>query len=193
MPGRLEWSVGYYSKTRLMEQEIAQHHNDASVNTVQEFKDKIEREAAEKLREAGQDNSAEVEQQKTQNYKDAAIDLITSSTPLEEYPSGILSLQIHQITDLEYEIKSKSRNVDAAEDDDVEEQGDSLPSTYCTILLNHTKIYKTRTKPKNSKPFVGRAFHCLFDTCTDRCPTVQCRHRTFRTGLADYIHLHLSS
>ena len=154
MPGYLEWSVGYYSKTRLMEGEIAQHHKDANVNTVQEFKDKIEREAADKLREAGEDKSAEVEQQKTQNYKDAAIDLISSSTPLDEYPSGILSLQIHQITGLEYEIKNKSRDINTAEDHDVEEQGDSLPSTYCTIILNHSKIYKTRTKPKNSKPFV---------------------------------------
>lgn len=35
----------------------------------------------------------------------------------------------------------------------MEEEGDDLPSAYCTIILNHQKIYKTRTKPKNAKPF----------------------------------------
>lgn len=34
-----------------------------------------------------------------------------------------------------------------------EEEGDDLPSAYCTVILNHQKVFKTRTKPKNSKPF----------------------------------------
>lgn len=37
--------------------------------------------------------------------------------------------------------------------DDEEEEGDGLPSAYCTILINHSKVFKTRTKPKNAKPF----------------------------------------
>lgn len=107
MPGYLEWSVGYYSKTRLMEEEIAQHHKDANVNTVQEFKDKIEREAADKLREAGEDKSAEVEQQKTQNYKDAAIDLISSSTPLDSIPAE--SCRYKSIRSLAWSTRSRTK------------------------------------------------------------------------------------
>ncbi|KAJ8612799.1 hypothetical protein MRB53_037270 [Persea americana] len=33
-----------------------------------------------------------------------------------------------------------------------EEEGD-LPSAYCTIIINHAKVYMTRTKPKNARPF----------------------------------------
>lgn len=28
-----------------------------------------------------------------------------------------------------------------------------MPSAYCNVILNHQKIFRTRTKPKNSKPF----------------------------------------
>src|SRR5438128_2640803 len=28
-----------------------------------------------------------------------------------------------------------------------------MPNSYCHIILNNKKIYRTRTKPKNSKPF----------------------------------------
>ena len=38
------------------------------------------------------------------------------------------------------------------DDSDAEGAGD-LPSSYCTIILNHQPIFKTRTKPKNTKPF----------------------------------------
>lgn len=39
------------------------------------------------------------------------------------------------------------------DDSDEEEGAGDLPSSYCTVILNHQKIFKTRTKPKNSKPF----------------------------------------
>lgn len=41
----------------------------------------------------------------------------------------------------------------AGDKEDEAEQSDDLPSSYCTIILNHKKIYETRTKPKNAKPF----------------------------------------
>ena len=78
--------------------------------------------------------------------------MIISCPPSQEYPSGILSIQIHQITGLEFEKMRKSR--DPKEDgNDAEEGTGDLPSSYCTIILNHQKIFKTRTKPKNDKPF----------------------------------------
>ena len=43
-----------------------------------------------------------------------------------------------------------------SEGDDYDEKNDGsddLPSSYGTIVLNNKTIYKTRTKPKNSKPF----------------------------------------
>lgn len=65
---------------------------------------------------------------------------------------GIFSIQIHQITGLEFEKIHKSHSQGEEESDGEEGAGD-LPSSYCTVILNHQKIFKTRTKPKNAKPF----------------------------------------
>lgn len=77
--------------------------------------------------------------------------MIISSPPSPEYPTGILSIQIHEITGLEYDnIQSNQANAD--DYSDAEGAGD-LPSSYCNVILNHRIIFKTRTKPKNTNPF----------------------------------------
>lgn len=77
--------------------------------------------------------------------------MIISSPPSSEYPTGILSIQIHEITGLEYD-KIHTNEANADDDSDAEGAGD-LPSSYCNIILNHQNIFKTRTKPKNTNPF----------------------------------------
>ena len=78
--------------------------------------------------------------------------MIISTPPLEEYPSGIFAITIHQITGLEFEQVNK-RQAEKDEGNDMAEGSGDLPSSYCTVILNHQKIFKTRTKPKNAKPF----------------------------------------
>ena len=77
--------------------------------------------------------------------------MIISFPPSQRYPSGILSVQIHQITGLAFEKMRKNR--DPKDGNDAEEGSGDLPSSYCTIIINHQKIFMTRTKPKNDKPF----------------------------------------
>jgi hypothetical protein len=76
-----------------------------------------------------------------------------ATPPPSQYPSGILSVQIHQITGLELESLNKSKVAEKENESDEQEEGDDLPSSYCNIIINHQKVFKTRTKPKNSKPF----------------------------------------
>jgi hypothetical protein len=76
-----------------------------------------------------------------------------ATPPPSQYPSGILSVQIHQITGLELETLNKSKVAEKENESDEKEEGDDLPSSYCNIIINHQKVFKTRTKPKNSKPF----------------------------------------
>ncbi|KAF2108948.1 hypothetical protein BDV96DRAFT_586265 [Lophiotrema nucula] len=153
MPGKLEWSVGYFTKTRITDDQLAAQDEDPDVKNMDQLKKKVYAEAENKLREASRDESDEVEQQKAQDLKAREDELIIASPPPQHYPSGILSVQIHQITGLELEAinKNKGSKKDSASDE--EEEGDDLPSAYCTIILNHQKVFKTRTKPKNSKPF----------------------------------------
>jgi len=155
MPGKLDWSVGYFSKIKILESQMQQQTADPEVRTLDQLKEKSYKESEKKLREASKDESEEVEQQKHQDLKAAQDQMIISAPPPQDYPSGILSIQIHQITGLELETLNKnkaSKNEDAS---DEEESGDDLPSSYCTIILNHQKIFKSRTKPKTTKPFVS--------------------------------------
>ena len=156
MPGTLKWSVGYFAKTHLTNGQLAEQSAEPDIKSKEDLKKKVDETAERKLRESTEhDESKEIDQQKVQDYKEREDNLIISSPPSQDYPSGILSIQIHNITGLELEKLRKNRSQDDAEadkEDEAEEAGD-LPSSYCTIILNHQKIYKTRTKPKNAKPF----------------------------------------
>lgn len=153
MPGKLVWSVGYYSKTRIMDEQMAHQKSEPELKTVEDLKRKVHAESTDKLREAKDDESAEVEQQKAQDLKEREDKIIIATPPLKDYPSGILSIVVHQITGLELEVINKNQLAKKETDSDEQEEGDDLPSSFCTIILNHQKIFKTRTKPKNAKPF----------------------------------------
>ncbi|TKA60971.1 hypothetical protein B0A49_12067 [Cryomyces minteri] len=153
MPGKIEWSVGYFSKSKILDSQLAQQTDDPSVQNTEQLRRKVHEESEKKLREANKDQSDELEQQKAQDFKARQDQFAISSPPPEGYPSGIFSIQIHQITGLEIGKNNKDRDDKADGASDEEETGESLPSAYCTIILNQQKIFKTRTKPKNSKPF----------------------------------------
>ena len=156
MPGTLKWSVGYFAKTRITDEQLAQQSAEPDIKSKEDLKRSVDEIAERKLRESTEhDESKEIDQQKVNDYKQREDNLIISSPPSKDHPSGVLSIQIHNITGLELERLRKNRSQDDTEadkEDEGEEAGD-LPSSYCTVILNHQKIYKTRTKPKNAKPF----------------------------------------
>ncbi|KAL7943272.1 hypothetical protein V8C42DRAFT_330214 [Trichoderma barbatum] len=158
MPGKLEWSVGYFSKARIQKCQFNQQTHDPEVRSMEQLEEKVSNSCERKLREAmlkhaspGRDDS-ELEQQKMQEMKAEQDAMIISAPPPDGYPSGIFSLQIHNITGLEVPQLNKSlKDKDGNASD--EETGEGLPSAYCTVIVNHNKTYKTRTKPQNTKPF----------------------------------------
>ena len=154
MPGSLEWSVGYYSKVRIRDEQLEKQKADPGVKNMTQLKDKVSEDAEKKLREATAQNvSDELEQQKAQDLKAREDDLIISSPPPTGFPTGILSIQVHNITGLQFEKINKKRSQDDEGIDTEGEGSDDLPSSYCTVILNHQNVFKTRTKPKNSEPF----------------------------------------
>ena len=154
MPGTISWSVGYYAKTKITDDQLAKQTDDDQIKTKEDLKKQVSDTAERKLREATEhDEHKEANQQKMQDYRERENALICSSPPDPKFPSGILSIQIHNITGLEVEsLQKKDKDNDVNREDEAE-QSDDLPSSYCTIILNHKKIYLTRTKPKNAKPF----------------------------------------
>ncbi|KAF4614105.1 hypothetical protein D9613_007866 [Agrocybe pediades] len=148
MPGKLHWECGYFPKTTFDQHLANKKHKDA-----QEIREKIEAEAEKKLREAkardDQAEDGEVQQQKKEDMKEKSDEIIAGTKPTEEWPSGILSVRIEQIDGLEL---IKVRETGVKEDAEDSEDGD-LPSAYCTIIINHQRVYKTRTKMKSNNPF----------------------------------------
>jgi Ca2+-dependent lipid-binding protein len=69
MPGKLEWSVGYFSKTRVTDEQLAEQEQDPDIKNIDQLKEKVYRESENKLREASKDESDEIEQQKQQDFK----------------------------------------------------------------------------------------------------------------------------
>ncbi|KIW94710.1 uncharacterized protein Z519_04687 [Cladophialophora bantiana CBS 173.52] len=155
MPGRLQWRVGYFAKTKITGEQLAKQTADPNIRTTEDLGTQASETAERKLREAiAHDESKEIKKQNEEDYKEREDALIISSPPPDDYVSGIFSIQIHNITGLEVESLQK-REKSTSDDDreDEAEQNEDLPSSYVTIILNHQKIYRTRTKPKNSKPF----------------------------------------
>ncbi|KAL8751915.1 MAG: hypothetical protein Q9199_006100 [Rusavskia elegans] len=153
MPGTLLWNVGYFPKKRIQQEQLERQSLEPEVKSLQQLKDKVASDVTRKMREASdQKESEEFNQQEAQDLKIREDNMVASTHPLRDSPTGILSLQIHQITGLELEQINKPRD-DEEMEGDTAEGSEELPSSYCTVILNHQKIFKTRTKPKSSNPF----------------------------------------
>lgn len=97
------------------------------------------------------------ERKKQTRHQATAVDF---EPPDPRLPSGILSLQIHQIAGLEVTDHHRSKrprrqnepgqDVEAAE---TENDPDEAPSAYARIILNDEIVFQTRTKALNSNPF----------------------------------------
>ncbi|WAQ89113.1 hypothetical protein PtA15_10A537 [Puccinia triticina] len=132
MPGELTWSVGYFSKVDL-----------ASY---------LPKPTAESNSEAGP-TSAPVPSEKMEDCKD----LTTQIPPSRQMRSGIVSVIIHHINNLERaNLKGASGDREGAQGQDTaapSEQDDNLPSSYAEMIINDEMIYRTRVKQLTTMPF----------------------------------------
>lgn len=51
MPGKLEWSVGYYAKTKMQQCQFDQQTHDPTIRTMEQLKDVVNKSSERKLRE----------------------------------------------------------------------------------------------------------------------------------------------
>ncbi|KAK6358146.1 hypothetical protein TWF730_007500 [Orbilia blumenaviensis] len=160
MPGTIKWEVSWFPKTRLDASQI--QSSSAATDDQKSNPDRLYKEVKEstlrKTREASydKDSPSETRQQLQEDIKLATDDISNAAPPPQDFPSGILSIQIHQISSLTLQQHSTSRSHHNESVEETEE-GSDLPSAYCTITINHRKVYKTRVKPKSSIPFFNAA------------------------------------
>ena len=105
-----------------------------------QLRQKVDEICKNKLREANvkegrhKQEANELEQQRAQEMKAMEDAMIISAPPPDNYPSGIFSIQIHQITGLELEKVSKSQAEKEGEVDDEEEEGE-VSRVLCRISI----------------------------------------------------------
>jgi len=139
MPGELHWEVGYFGKPKFRP---ALRTDGKNRNLPDELKN---------------DPSLQDEKGVINSDEDDAV-MHTPPDPL--WPSGICSVVIHQIVNLELDnVKGttgsrKGREFEPAKPygEATEETGGNLPTSYCTILYNDELVYKTRSKAVSSQP-----------------------------------------
>ncbi|KAJ2906907.1 hypothetical protein MKZ38_009770 [Zalerion maritima] len=139
MPGELHWEVGFFGKTQFR---AALRTDGKDISLPKELRDKKEL----------QDDKGAIDS--------VEEDAVVHTPPDPLWPSGILSVVVEQIVNLQLsDVKGSDGNrkhkeyEPAREAGDIkEEQGKDLPSSYCTILVNDALVYKSRTKMATSKP-----------------------------------------
>jgi len=176
MPGTLSWSVGYFEKTRLTDLQLQKQMYAPEIRSKEKLEQRVNESATNKLREAKTqgEHSQELHQMKVQDYKELEDNMLISAPPSEEYRSGILSIQVHNITGLEVQhLQKQGKGEQEADEED--ESDAELPDSYCTIIMNHKKIYKTRTKPKTAKPFYNAGTERFVKDWTTTEIIISCR------------------
>ncbi|WPH03183.1 meiotically up-regulated protein [Acrodontium crateriforme] len=139
MPGELNWEVGYFGKPKLRPALRTDGKNKALPDNLKDHP-------------ALQD-----EKGITNSEQDDAVQH-TPPDPL--WPSGVCSIVVHQIVNLELEnVKGtagsrKGREFEPAKPfgEATAEEGSTLPTSYCTILFNDELVYRTRAKAVSSQP-----------------------------------------
>lgn len=145
MPGQLHWEVGYFSKTTKFRPALRTTGEDP------------------RLVGPSMENRPELEDPK--GSLDTEVESGVMHTPPDPlWPSGVLSIIVHQCVGLEVKslkgtfsnnAKKPGREWEPGMENVGElneEEGGSLPSSYATIILNDQLVYRTRTKAVSSKP-----------------------------------------
>ncbi|TKX19683.1 C2 domain-containing protein 4 [Elsinoe australis] len=139
MPGELHWEVGYFGKPQFRPALRTDGKNKALPEAL--------RDEPELQDEKGATNNA-------------SDDAVQHTPPDPLWPSGVCSIVVHQIVNLELDnIKGtagsrKGREFEPAKPsgEGTDEEGNQLPTSYCTILYNDELVYRTRAKAVSSKP-----------------------------------------
>ncbi|EPQ51591.1 hypothetical protein GLOTRDRAFT_117939 [Gloeophyllum trabeum ATCC 11539] len=135
-PGEIEYTVGYYSK---MAPNTSMKTDGSDPGIPEDLKNEPAFQQARAV---------------ALNDLEAAV-LCTPPDPA--WPSGILSVQVHEIKGLTVkkfgkQNRGKSGEKGQEEGEKEQEEGEGLPSSYACIEINDQLVYSTRVKPVTATP-----------------------------------------
>ncbi|ORX35103.1 hypothetical protein BD324DRAFT_582681 [Kockovaella imperatae] len=148
MPGKLVWSIGYFEKAPLIKEFERGPTLEEASNA------KTPPKSAPEMQMLPGDKGPEPA--KT-DLPPAPPD-VEKTRPDPKWPSGVLSIVLHQINNLERQNltgkSGKDREGEAGQDtDDPSEQSDNLPSGYGEFIVNDNLVYRTRVKQYTTNPY----------------------------------------
>ncbi|KAE8443847.1 hypothetical protein EG329_001256 [Mollisiaceae sp. DMI_Dod_QoI] len=165
LPGKLYWDIGYFPRSAF---KASMKSDGKNVAVPEEIRHRPE---------FDDDKGVVTTQQE--------ID-VTTTPPDPSLPTGICSILIHQVENLEIERPSgsfgnyKPWTPAQITGENTDEESDDLPSSYCTILQNDELVFKTRTKVKSSTPIFNAQTERFVRDWRNAVFTVTCRNSVHR-------------
>ena len=165
LPGTLYWDIGYFTRSQFKESMKTDGHNVAVPESIRH-------------RPEFHDDKGTVT---TQHEVD-----VTTTPPDPSLPTGICSVLIHEVSNLEVQRPSgsfgnyKPWTPAQITGENTDEEADELPSSYCTILQNDELVFKTRTKVKSSAPVFNAQTERFVRDWRNAIFTVTCRNSVQR-------------
>ena len=165
LPGTLYWDIGYFPRSQFKD---SMKSDGRDVGVPEEIRHRPE----------FQDDKGVVT---TQEEVD-----VTTTPPDPSLPTGICSILIHQVENLEEVRPSgsfgsyKPWTPAQLTGENTDEEAHHLPSSYCTILQNDELVFKTRTKVKSSTPIFNAQTERFVRDWRNAVFTVTCRSSLHR-------------
>ncbi|QVM06989.1 hypothetical protein D8B26_001694 [Coccidioides posadasii str. Silveira] len=167
MPGELHWEVGYFGKPR-MRRELRTDGKNKNLPENLKGHPQLRDEIGSILND---------EQ-----------DAVMHTPPDPLWPSGICSIVVHQIVNLQFaRIKGtlgnrKGNEYDPAREygENTDEEGKNLPTSYCMIMLNDRLVYRTRAKAVSSKPIFNAGTERFIRDWRSAIITIAVRDQRYR-------------
>ncbi|KAF9883064.1 hypothetical protein FE257_004143 [Aspergillus nanangensis] len=167
MPGELHWEVGFFGKPKLRRElrtDGKKKDLPQNLKNVPEF----------------QDDKGIISNEEE--------DAVVHTPPDPLWPSGILSVVVHQIVNLQLaNVKGSNGNRKGREYEPAkpygeksEESGGDLPTSYCKIILNDQLMYRTRPKAISSKPIFNAGTEKFVRDWRSAIVTVTVRDQRYR-------------
>jgi len=165
VPGKLNWEVGFFKRTSFKK---SMKTTGEDIRVPRELRNK------EEFHEPITAPSNEDDK------------LALNVPPDPNYPTGVVSITIHEIKHLEFERSKgtfgKIRPYSPAQvvGENKDEEGSHLPSAYCTIAVNDILAFKTRTKVSSSNPIFSAAVERYVRDWRNTVITVATRDSRYR-------------
>lgn len=166
--GTIQWSLGFFTKTPNIRRELREMQERDRQKAEEEHRDGRSGEHTDDEDEHGNGQKGEKEEESSDEEADETKPMqarnqeqaVAFEAPSPLLPSGILSLQVHQImqlevTDTRTKTSKRQEGQPGQQLSHVQDEEDTAasPSSYVTIILNDETVFRSRTKTLSSNPF----------------------------------------